>query len=232
MPAANSSRSDKRKRHPDQAPARIRAAQLILAFALLLTAGLIGWRSLEIAGAAVPQSARASTPLALSQPTTAISANTAAAEYALEPFVGPGQVRVIIAGEPASLLVILNSASEPARTLTTDRIAALLSAAGLYVPLAGETLTVQRVPFQSPHAPSPTLAALVEIGALGLIAAALAWSLRSALAGRPNDQGSTVTGHRLSPPATFVEPTAPRRNTENPEAVAHLMRQWLKENAA
>ncbi len=198
------------------------ALRLALALALALSLALLAWRASDAFGhPAALVGARAAAP----------DGRAAAAEYLLEPIAGAGHVRVVGDGTPASLLVLIDSASPAADALTADRVGVLLSAGGLYAPLAGETLTLQRLAFSTTEAPHLPLARGLELAALALLGLLIGLALF--LSGRTRATRHTANASRQPRPTGAIElPTALRARQADPERIAALMRKWIGEDAA
>ncbi|MEM7767320.1 MAG: hypothetical protein AAF253_07505 [Pseudomonadota bacterium] len=204
----------------------VQGLRLVLILAISMSVGLLAWRT--------------STVLAVNPPAEP-AGPAMPAEYLLEPFTGPGHVRVIRSGTPASVLVLLDTNRAETAALTSERIAELLAAAGLYQPLAGETITVQRTAFAQ-IGPAPlTLTDGAELAGFALLSGLLALALfqtrrppvdtrqeraRRSVSVRAAADAVALPGRGLGPRPE----QAPGH--KDPEAVAAMLRQWIREDVA
>jgi len=220
MPAAWPHRTEPR-------PGRLRP---VLAAALLLALCLLGWRAHTVLIAphlTGPAHSGADT-LRAPGPADPLAAQ---AEYLLAPFTGEAHVRVIRASSPAALLILIDTASPTGAALTADRIGELLSTGGLYDPLAGETLSVQRLAFAGAAETGLPLAAGLELAALGVLAALLAGALLADGRMGAASRARLPAGAGRSPDAIAL-PSALNARQADPERVAALLRKWIAEDAA
>ncbi|MEO1568088.1 MAG: hypothetical protein AAFR94_02550 [Pseudomonadota bacterium] len=157
-----------------------------------------------------------------------------AAEYLLEPLVGVGHVRVVSTGQPSSMLVLLDTASDASGHLSADDIATLFTAAGLYSPLAGDTLTIRRTPFLTTQLAGPQgIWGWIELAALGLLSAAISAAMlwpqskpeRDAETRRLPQASKNGPGRTLS----AVAPS-PQEPMPEPTRMASIIRDWIRED--